>query len=87
VNVKHTDAQTLNMIVVDIQGSDAAETISANTTDADITAIKLSGDLGGGANTVTVAPDAAATGITSINLSGLSATGGTLESTITHLSQ
>uniref|UniRef100_UPI0013D0C899 beta strand repeat-containing protein n=1 Tax=Campylobacter fetus TaxID=196 RepID=UPI0013D0C899 len=83
-NVKHTDAQTLNMIVVDIQGSDAAETITANTADAAVTAIKLSGDLGGGANTVTVAPTSGATGITSIDLSGLSATGGTLESTITH---
>ncbi|OCR86442.1 hypothetical protein CFT13S00388_09105, partial [Campylobacter fetus subsp. testudinum] len=78
--VKHTD----NKLVVDIQGSDAAETITANTADADITAITLSGDLGGGANTVTVAPTSAATGITSIDLSGLSATGGTLESTITH---
>ncbi|OCR91198.1 hypothetical protein CFT12S02263_09310, partial [Campylobacter fetus subsp. testudinum] len=81
--VKHTDAQTLNMIVVDIQGSDAAETITANTADAAVTAITLSGDLGGGANIVTVAPDAAAVAITTIDLSGLSATGGTLEGTIT----
>ncbi|OCR93229.1 hypothetical protein CFT12S02842_08815, partial [Campylobacter fetus subsp. testudinum] len=81
--VKHTDAQTLNMIVVDIQGSDAAEKITANTADAAVTAIKLSGDLGGGANIVTVTPTSAATGITSIDLSGLSATGGTLEGTIT----
>ncbi|OCR89977.1 hypothetical protein CFT12S02225_09050, partial [Campylobacter fetus subsp. testudinum] len=81
--VKHTD----NKLVVDIQGSDAAETITANTTDAAVTAITLSGDLGGGANTVTVAPTSGATGIKTIDLSGLSATGGTLESTITHLSQ
>ncbi|OCR90697.1 hypothetical protein CFT12S02225_04200, partial [Campylobacter fetus subsp. testudinum] len=79
-NVKHTD----NKLVVDIQGSDAAETITANTIDSTITAIKLSGDLGGGANTVTVAPTSGATGIKTIDLSGLSATGGTLTSTITH---
>ncbi|MPB76702.1 beta strand repeat-containing protein, partial [Campylobacter fetus] len=79
-NVKHTD----NKLVVDIQGSDAAEKITANTADAAVTAITLSGDLGGGANTVTVAPTSAATGIKTIDLSGLSATGGTLESTITH---
>ncbi|WP_052235346.1 beta strand repeat-containing protein [Campylobacter fetus] len=78
-NVKHTD----NKLVVDIQGSDAAETITANTADVAVTAITLSGDLGGGANTVTVVPTSAATGITSIDLSGLSATGGTLTSTIT----
>ncbi|AGZ81352.1 beta strand repeat-containing protein [Campylobacter fetus] len=77
--VKHTD----NKLVVDIQGSDAAETITANTADAAVTAITLSGDLGGGANTVTVAPDGAATAIQTIDLSGLSATGGTLEGTIT----
>ncbi|RUT48831.1 hypothetical protein BWK67_09250, partial [Campylobacter fetus] len=40
--------------------------------------------LGGGENTVTVAPDAAAVALTTIDLSGLSATGGTLEGTITH---
>ncbi|OCR89998.1 hypothetical protein CFT12S02225_08910, partial [Campylobacter fetus subsp. testudinum] len=78
-NVKHTD----NKLVVDIQGSDAAETITANTADSAVTAITLSGDLGGGANTVTVAPTSGATAITSIDLSGLSATGGTLTSTIT----
>ncbi|EGK8073919.1 cell surface protein, partial [Campylobacter fetus] len=72
-----------NKLIVDIQGSDAAETITANSTSATLTAITLSGDLGGGANTVTVAPDAAAVAITTIDLSGLSATGGTLASTIT----
>ncbi|OCR98849.1 hypothetical protein CFT85387_08735, partial [Campylobacter fetus subsp. testudinum] len=79
-NVKHTD----NKLVVDIQGSDAAETITANTAETTITTIKLSGDLGGGANTVTVAPDAAATAIQTIDLGELKATGGTLTSTITH---
>ncbi|QMS67268.1 beta strand repeat-containing protein [Campylobacter fetus] len=73
-----------NKLIVDIQGSDAAETITANSTSATLTAITLSGDLGGGANTVTVAPDAAAVAITTIDLSGLSATGGTLSGTITH---
>ncbi|MGX7837870.1 cell surface protein, partial [Campylobacter fetus] len=72
-----------NKLIVDIQGSDAAETITANSTSATLTAITLSGDLGGGANTVTVAPTSAATAITTIDLSGLSATGGTLASTIT----
>ncbi|WP_233091009.1 hypothetical protein [Campylobacter fetus] len=71
-------------LVVDIQGSDVAETITANSASATLTAITLSGDLGGGANTVTVAPDAAAVALTTIDLSGLSATGGTLEGTITH---
>ncbi|QDS03812.1 cell surface protein [Campylobacter fetus] len=73
-----------NKLIVDIQGSDAAETITANSTSATLTAITLSGDLGGGANTVTVAPEAAAVAITTIDLSGLSATGGTLSGTITH---
>ncbi|EKO4700139.1 cell surface protein, partial [Campylobacter fetus] len=73
-----------NKLIVDIQGSDAAETITANSTSATLTAITLSGDLGGGANTVTVAPTSAATAITTIDLSGLSATGGTLSGTITH---
>ncbi|HIH2287823.1 TPA: beta strand repeat-containing protein, partial [Campylobacter fetus] len=39
-----------NKLIVDIQGSDAAETITANSTSATLTAITLSGDLGGGAN-------------------------------------
>ncbi|WP_303319616.1 beta strand repeat-containing protein [Campylobacter fetus] len=73
-----------NKLIVDIQGSDAAETITANSASATLTAITLSGDLGGGANTVTVAPTSAATLITTIDLSGLSATGGTLSGTITH---
>ncbi|RUT48830.1 hypothetical protein BWK51_09290, partial [Campylobacter fetus] len=74
-------------LVVDIQGSDVAETITANSASATLTAITLSGDLGGGKNTVTVAPDAAAVALTTIDLSGLSATGGTLEGTITILAE
>ncbi|RUT48814.1 hypothetical protein BWK51_09325, partial [Campylobacter fetus] len=35
-------------LVVDIQGSDVAETITANSASATLTAITLSGDLGGG---------------------------------------
>ncbi|OCR93230.1 hypothetical protein CFT12S02842_08800, partial [Campylobacter fetus subsp. testudinum] len=83
VGIELGKAVQSNKTDVSVQGSDANETITANTADSAITAIKLSGDLGGGANTVTVAPTSAATGITSIDLSGLSATGGTLTSTIT----
>uniref|UniRef100_UPI0013D4B89D beta strand repeat-containing protein n=2 Tax=Campylobacter fetus TaxID=196 RepID=UPI0013D4B89D len=72
-----------NTIEVEINGSDAAETLSVTTNSAAITAITLSGDLGGGANTYDITPDAASEAITTIDLSGLSATGGTLSGDIT----
>ncbi|OCR86544.1 hypothetical protein CFT13S00388_08695, partial [Campylobacter fetus subsp. testudinum] len=72
-----------NTIEVEITGSDAAETLSVTINSATITAIKLSGDLGGGANKYDITPDAAAEAITTIDLSGLSATGGTLSGDIT----
>ncbi|WP_187759123.1 beta strand repeat-containing protein, partial [Campylobacter fetus] len=72
-----------NTIEVEINGSDAAETLSVTINNADITAITLSGDLGGGANHVDVIPNKLSTEITTIDLGELEATGGTLTSTIT----
>uniref|UniRef100_UPI00138E356A beta strand repeat-containing protein n=1 Tax=Campylobacter fetus TaxID=196 RepID=UPI00138E356A len=72
-----------NTIEVEINGSDAAETLSVTINNADITTIKLSGDLGGGANHVDVIPNKLSTEITTIDLGELEATGGTLTSTIT----
>ncbi|OCR95420.1 hypothetical protein CFT12S02855_08845, partial [Campylobacter fetus subsp. testudinum] len=63
-----------NTIEVKINGSDAAETITANTADSAVTAITLSGDLGGGANTYDITPNKASTAITSIDLGELKAT-------------
>ncbi|WKW23421.1 beta strand repeat-containing protein [Campylobacter fetus] len=71
-----------NKTDVSVQGSDAAEQITY-TSAASLTDIKISGDLGAGANTITVTPDTAAADLKTIDLSGLSATGGTLASTIT----
>ncbi|WP_162165984.1 cell surface protein, partial [Campylobacter fetus] len=71
-----------NKTDVSVQGSDAAEQITY-TSAASLTDIKISGDLGAGANSITITPDTAAATLTSIDLSGLSATGGTLTSTIT----
>ncbi|MDV2491080.1 cell surface protein, partial [Campylobacter sp. TJR-1] len=71
-----------NKTDVSVQGSDAAEQITY-TSAASLTDIKISGDLGAGANTITVTTTAAAATLKTIDLSGLSATGGTLASTIT----
>ncbi|RUT48887.1 cell surface protein, partial [Campylobacter fetus] len=71
-----------NKTDVSVQGSDANETITY-TSAANLTDIKISGDLGAGANSITITPDAAAAALKTIDLSELSATGGTLTSTIT----
>ncbi|EAK0827623.1 cell surface protein, partial [Campylobacter fetus] len=71
-----------NKTDVSVQGSDANEVITY-TAPVSLTEVKISGDLGAGANSITITPDAATTTLTSIDLSGLSATGGTLTSTIT----
>ncbi|OCS06807.1 hypothetical protein CFTD6683_08520, partial [Campylobacter fetus subsp. testudinum] len=70
-----------NKTDVSVQGSDAAEQITY-TSAASLTDIKISGDLGAGANTITVTTTTAAAALKTIDLSGLSATGGTLASTI-----
>ncbi|OCR84556.1 hypothetical protein CFT12S05168_09155, partial [Campylobacter fetus subsp. testudinum] len=72
-----------NTIEVEINGSDAAETLKVTIDSADITAITLSGDLGGGANEYDITPNKNSTAITSIDLGELEATGGTLSGTIT----
>ncbi|AVK80779.1 hypothetical protein C6B32_02640 [Campylobacter fetus subsp. testudinum] len=72
-----------NTIEVEINGSDAAETLSVTIDSADITDITLSGDLGGGANTYDITPNTNSVAIETIDLSGLSATGGTLSGDIT----
>ncbi|WP_233091003.1 hypothetical protein [Campylobacter fetus] len=72
-----------NKTDVSVQGSDANETITY-TSEAALTDIKISGDLGAGANSIIITPDVAAAALKTIDLSELSATGGTLEGTITH---
>ncbi|WP_420797146.1 beta strand repeat-containing protein, partial [Campylobacter fetus] len=72
-----------NKLIVDIKGNDAAETITVATPTATLTEIKLSGDLDGGENTYDITPVDSAIALKNIDLSGLSATGGTLEGTIT----
>ncbi|OCR84697.1 hypothetical protein CFT12S05168_08670, partial [Campylobacter fetus subsp. testudinum] len=67
---------------VSVQGSDANEVITY-TAPASLTEVKISGDLGAGANSITITPDAATGTLTSIDLGELKATGGTLTSTIT----
>ncbi|WP_412728131.1 beta strand repeat-containing protein, partial [Campylobacter fetus] len=71
-----------NKTDVSVQGSDANEQITY-AAPASLTEVKISGDLGAGVNSITITPDTAAATLTSIDLSGLSATGGTLTSTIT----
>ncbi|OCR93635.1 hypothetical protein CFT12S02842_08610, partial [Campylobacter fetus subsp. testudinum] len=82
VGIELGKAVQSNKTDVSVQGSDAAEQITYASA-ANLTDIKISGDLGAGANTITVTPDTAAADLKTIDLSGLSATGGTLTSTIT----
>ncbi|OCR91812.1 hypothetical protein CFT12S02263_09085, partial [Campylobacter fetus subsp. testudinum] len=71
-----------NKTDVSVQGSDANEKITY-ISEANLTEVKISGDLGAGVNSITITPDTAAATLTSIDLGELKATGGTLTSTIT----
>ncbi|WP_163258671.1 beta strand repeat-containing protein, partial [Campylobacter fetus] len=82
VGIELGKAVQSNKTDVSVQGSDANEVITY-TAPANLTEVKISGDLGAGANSITITPTGAGATLTSIDLSGLSATGGTLTSTIT----
>ncbi|OCS02435.1 hypothetical protein CFTCF782_08825, partial [Campylobacter fetus subsp. testudinum] len=65
-----------------INGSNSNDQVTLKLLAA-TTKVKVDGDLGAGANSITITPDAAAGTLTSIDLGELKATGGTLEGTIT----
>ncbi|OCR97203.1 hypothetical protein CFT12S02855_08245, partial [Campylobacter fetus subsp. testudinum] len=71
-----------NKTDVSVQGSDANEKITY-ISEANLTEVKISGDLGAGENSIVITTTGAGATLTTIDLSGLSATGGTLTSTIT----
>ncbi|OCR95437.1 hypothetical protein CFT12S02847_08670, partial [Campylobacter fetus subsp. testudinum] len=71
-----------NKTDVSVQGSDANEKITY-ISEANLTEVKISGDLGAGENSIVITTTGAGATLTTIDLSGLSATGGTLASTIT----